>query len=59
LIAQPPVGLVVLVAPLNLLVLWLGDLEELQASAGVGLAAAAALLLAAQQASQQMGRALV
>ncbi len=48
-----------LLAPLNALVLWLGDLDELQASAGVGLAAAAALLLAAQQAEQRMGRALV
>lgn len=56
---QPPVALLLAAAPLNLLALWLADMDELQISAGVGLAAAAAQLLAAQQASQSMGRALV
>ncbi|EFN59471.1 expressed protein [Chlorella variabilis] len=59
LLLLPPVALLLAAAPLNLLALWLADMDELQISAGVGLAAAAAQLLAAQQASQSMGRALV
>ncbi|KAI3433444.1 hypothetical protein D9Q98_003258 [Chlorella vulgaris] len=56
---QPPVALVAVAAPLNFLVLWLAEMDELKISAGVSLAAAAVMLLAVQQSSQKQGRALV